>query len=163
MKPYVVLPAKPTHFERFIVILMVRLGFHAAHLTWLRHYAALPDRIFEMVVRSLDFQSVMPIEAGMIIAPVPSLFRSSCPSAIIFRIRTIIVNAINPMGQRRALSNIGSEFGKIVSPFFSHSNTASTVVPEGLVLWIVATLLDCPPNAIQFRLGTAVSTLYLRY
>lgn len=84
------------------------------------------------------------------------LFFPCRPSAIVRRIRTVVVYAVNRMAHRRSLAHVLSERLKI-QPLLANTDASSAVAWKHSRVRIKASTFHCSPHVIHGGLRTAVS------
>lgn len=83
----------------------------------------------------------------------PSILRLhlwGCPSAVIRRVRAIVVNSVYGVIDRRALSHVGVERLKGLSPSVTDSDSSAAVIRPTFTLGVVASSFHSAPH-IPFR------------
>lgn len=93
--------------------------------------------------------SVMGSEAR--ISPVGVLHSPRGPSAIVRRIRTVVVDAVDRVRPRRAGAHIPEEGAERGRPFWTHGNAAAAVATVMLVRGVQAPNDDATPGSIFGR------------
>lgn len=83
-----------------------------------------------------------------VVATVTHLFFFGCPSAILRRIRAIVIDAINRVPHGWARSHVFAERGEAVAPTVAHHNAATTVVAIDCRGGNVAARPHASPNGI---------------
>jgi len=100
------------------------------------------------------------IETNRVITPVVSVLLSwCCPSAIFWRIMSIIVNAVYRMKQTWTSSHISDEGHEVIAPTLAHHYPASTITRIILRLCVVAPLYHSVPQLPKRMPGKAVLSL----
>lgn len=84
----------------------------------------------------------------VIVAAISSLLRSRRPSAIIGRVRTIVIDAVKRVLQRWARSHVIVEVEKIVLPALAHRDSSTSVKREGLRSRVFASISSFSPNVV---------------
>lgn len=84
---------------------------------------------------------------SMVMAGVVGLFKAVSPSAVVGRVRAVVVAAIKCVSGRAA-AHVFAERGEVVQPVFAHHNASGSVVSEMLVLRVVAPVLCRNPRAV---------------
>ena len=79
------------------------------------------------------------------------LLTLGCPSAVFWRVRTVIVNSIQGHIFGGAGTHISKESGKVIDPAVADGNTTTSPVGVSFVLLIKASGFHVPPNAIFGR------------
>lgn len=92
----------------------------------------------------------------MVTSGVVSLLCFGCPAAILWRIRTIVVDAFDGVLRRGAWPHVGIESGERITPTVAHDNAATTIMPIHSGARIIAAGLDAYPdvvlNSIRFTM-----------
>lgn len=86
-------------------------------------------------------------------ALVPLLLRARRPPAVIWRVRSVVVDAIDGVCWRGARPNVRQKGGKIVPPSLAHNNPAATVIRVIPCPRVVAAVLHLAPRAVLRRLA----------
>ena len=84
------------------------------------------------------------------------LLSRACPSAVLWRIRTIVVNAVNRIARAWARSHISIEGGEVRFPAVTHNNSAPAIVVICAMIRIVASGFHANPYLVFRELGQAV-------
>jgi hypothetical protein len=79
------------------------------------------------------------------------------PSTILWRVGTVVIDAINGMARRRSLTHVGVERFEALCPSRTHRNTAPTVVGESAIARVETPLFDRTPDGMFWRSSFAVS------
>ena len=79
-------------------------------------------------------------------APIVCLRDDGSPIAIIWRIRAVVIGAVNRMPRRWPSPHVGKEVFEAISPTVAHYNAASTVTSKGFILSVVASGLHRTPH-----------------
>jgi hypothetical protein len=95
-------------------------------------------------------------------ASVMCLFLRRSPTAILRRIRTVIVNAVDGMMKRRLVPHIGEEILKAVAPARAHENTSRSIFSKPVVCWRVAAPSHGSPTIIFRPASAALSKITSR-
>ena len=90
---------------------------------------------------------MVPKSNSVISAGISSLGLPRCPSAVFGTIIRVVVNALNCVMFRGAISHIDRESGKIV-PSAADTNASPAIPMKQLVGRTPATIQHCPPNTI---------------
>lgn len=85
------------------------------------------------------------------VATISALLSPCRPAAIFWRIRAIIVDAINRVSWRRLLPHVRIEARKIISPAIAHSNSSATIVLKRLIVGIETSRPNATPRIIFWR------------
>lgn len=85
------------------------------------------------------------------ITSVPALFGSSGPPAVIWRVITVIINAVDRVLRCRALTHVGKEILETRSPSSTYRNAAATVICKGPVRTVLATVDHVAPAHVERR------------
>lgn len=78
-------------------------------------------------------------------AGIPGLFSASGPAAILWRVWTVVVNALNSVLVRRPFAHIGEEVFKRIAPAVANKNSPTAPICKAVVIRVVAALLDAAP------------------
>lgn len=93
------------------------------------------------------------------VATLVTLLLGACgPTAVLWRIRTVVVDAINRMFVRRSSAHVGQEGFVGVSPSGADLNASPAVASVARALWICAALNDASP-CLKFWRPVAASRL----
>ena|SRR3990167_4516707 len=90
-----------------------------------------------------------------IIAPIPGLFHASGPTAILWSVRPVVVDAFNRMNRRWARSHVGKERFERCRPLRAHRNAAATIVAIVLSFRITDAGLSLIPDTSFRSVGIA--------
>lgn len=91
------------------------------------------------------------------LAAILRLLASGCPAAIIRRVRSVVVDALDGV-LRRALAHVGDEDVNIGAPAIAHGDAARSVPLVIEMSWIRAAGHHRAPLCIHARSGAAVSS-----
>lgn len=92
----------------------------------------------------------------MIASPVLGLLTARGPSAIIRRVRSVVVNAIQGVTPRRSRPHISQKGCEVNAPSFAHDNAAPAVIRERSVSVTKAAPLRSSPRRVFGRTALAV-------
>lgn len=100
--------------------------------------------------RPLTNRAQFSIEFHPMILPglVVHLIDSCRPAAILWRVGTVIINAINAVVATWPASHIAKEISVRALPAFAHLNTATSIVIESRHSWIQASHFDVDPRLV---------------
>ena len=87
---------------------------------------------------------------------VVGLLKHCRPSAILFAVALVVVNALNAVGGAGARAHILNERFHGISPAFAHCDSASTVTGVALDALVVAPLEHHVPDVVERMLGKSV-------
>ena len=85
------------------------------------------------------------------------LLTACSPSAILRRIRAIVVDPINRVFWRGLWSHVSKKVTKRLSPSVTHSNAPTTVVAIPFLIGVSASLYHGVPRSIQLCFATSAS------
>lgn len=97
---------------------------------------------------SFAFVRDVPIHAGIV-----GLLFCGCPTAILGRIRTIVVDSVNRQSRLWPWSHISIESCKVGAPSLAHDNTAFSIVVIRSMIGVVAARFHADPYLILRELG----------
>jgi hypothetical protein len=92
-----------------------------------------------------------------VIVSVFHLFRSCCPTTVIWRIAFVVILSINAMIIRRTRPHIGIKRGKIFKPSVAYGNTPSPISIESPIRFRIAPTFHIAPYAIFRRSISIIS------
>lgn len=93
----------------------------------------------------------------VVLAIVVRLDVSRCPAYIARLVVAIVVYTVDAVLQAWTDANISSKFFKRVSPLLADNDSATSILGKSWVVWIMTPLQHQRPDAIQRRVGLAVS------
>ena len=88
-------------------------------------------------------------------ARISSLFRTSGPLAIFWRIRTIVIYSLNRVIARWAFTHVGKKVCERIKPARANKNASPAPVCKVVAVGVVAALFDVAPR-IPFRANAAL-------
>ena len=88
------------------------------------------------------------------------LFLASCPSAVLWRVVSIVVDAVKRLSFR-FFTHVCEEVIKLIPPF-TNSNSSASIVWKGFVSWIKASSPHCDPNIVNSGTGVSMGSSPLR-
>jgi hypothetical protein len=94
-------------------------------------------------------------------ASVVYLLGPSGPSAILFAVWAIVINAINRMIVGRWFSHVSIEVLKRLSPSVANTNTATTVILKRTITWSIASVQHMNPRPMSFSMRHSVDSGFL--
>lgn len=87
-----------------------------------------------------------------------SLLLGCCPSAILRRVRAIVVDSVKAVIFGRTSAHVRKERLEIKPPF-AHLYSSTAIVGVCVIVWVAAAILHCVPNGIFSRSNAAMSGL----
>lgn len=94
---------------------------------------------------------------NIIASPIVALFCVGCPSAIVWRIPKIVVNALHAMLWPWTLTHISEKLFKAILPLWADHNTSPAVTSIRFICGATATIKDSEPDPIFYSFAQAVT------